>query len=207
MRIDQCVSFSASGSTELQEYKLQTLKKLNEFNDISIPDGSTLVSLKARRMAVAKNLLGQLGEGVNIEPPFFVGWGCNIFIGDNVYINREWVHVSFVLVQVSPSACRVSLFDNALIKIGDRVLIGPGVCICTGTHQTTSVDRKAASGTSFARPIIIKSDCWIGARATLLDGIHIGAGSTIAAGSVVTHDVAPGCLVGGVPARFIRSLE
>jgi hypothetical protein len=82
-------SFSTSRSTELQEYKLQTLKKLNEFNDLSIPDGSTLMSLKERRMTVAKNLLGQLGEGASIEPPFFVGWGCNVFMGDNVYINRE----------------------------------------------------------------------------------------------------------------------
>ena len=49
-------------------------------------------------MTVAKSLLGQLGEGVNIEPPFFVGWGCNVFIGDNVYINRESVHVSFALL-------------------------------------------------------------------------------------------------------------
>jgi acetyltransferase-like isoleucine patch superfamily enzyme len=89
MRVDKYHSFSASASTELQEYKLQTLKKLNEFNDLSIPDGSTLASLKSRRMAVAKSMLGQLGENVNIEPSFFVGWGCNIFIGDNVYINRE----------------------------------------------------------------------------------------------------------------------
>lgn len=69
------------------------------------------------------------------------------------------------------------------------------------------MDREAASGTSFARPITIESDCWIGARATILDGVRIGAGSTIAAGAVVTHDVKPRCLYGGVPARFIRALD
>ncbi|KAJ5958198.1 uncharacterized protein N7479_005348 [Penicillium vulpinum] len=184
------MNFSASKSIELEDYKLQTLTKLNDFNDLTIPDGSTLMSLKTRRMAVAKSLLGQLGDEVTIEPPFFVGWGCNVFIGDNVYINRE-----------------VSLFDNALIQIGDRVLIGPGVCICTGTHEVASSDRKEASGTSFARPIIIESDCWIGARVTILDGVRIGAGSTVAAGAVITHDIAPGCLFGGVPAKFIRALN
>ncbi|KAJ5751966.1 hypothetical protein N7520_008883, partial [Penicillium odoratum] len=176
-------SFAASRSKELRDFKIITLQKLNDFNDQAIPEGSTLESLKIRRMAVAKGLLGQLGEGANIEPPFFVGWGCNVFIGDGVYINRE-----------------VSLYDNTLIRIGDRVLLGPGVCICTGTHQSAAKDRKEASGTSFARPIIIESDCWIGARATILDGVRIGAGATIAAGAVVTQDVEPGCLFGGVPA-------
>ncbi|KAJ5628741.1 galactoside o-acetyltransferase [Penicillium lividum] len=83
------MNFTASRSKELREFKIITLQKLNDFNDRAIPEGSTLESLKLRRMAVAKGLLGQLGEGVNIEPPFFVGWGCNVFIGDGVYINRE----------------------------------------------------------------------------------------------------------------------
>ena len=62
-------------------------------------------------------------------------------------------------------------------------------------------------GTSFARPIVIESDCWIGARVTILDGVRIGAGSTIAAGAVVTQDIEPGCLAGGVPARIIRRFD
>jgi hypothetical protein len=73
------------------DYKLSAMKKLRSFNDDSIPDGSTLASLKARRMAVAKEMIGQLGQGVAIEPPFFHTWGCNIFIGSRVYINRELV--------------------------------------------------------------------------------------------------------------------
>ncbi|KAJ5626236.1 hypothetical protein N7510_002545 [Penicillium lagena] len=183
------LNFSTYNSPEMQEYKLGTLKKLNDFNNLAIPENSTLTSLKQRRMAVAKSMLGQLGEGANIEPPFFVGWGCNVFIGDGVYINRE-----------------VSLYDNALIRIGDRVLIGPGVCICTGTHKTAAKDRQEASGTSFARPITIEADCWIGARATILDGVRIGAGTTIAAGAVVTQDIEAGCLAGGVPAKVLRRL-
>lgn len=73
------------------DYKLIAMKRIRSFNDDSIPDGSTLASLKARRMAVAKEMLGQMGQGVTIEPPFFHTWGCNIFIGNRVYINRESV--------------------------------------------------------------------------------------------------------------------
>ncbi|KAJ5755217.1 hypothetical protein N7533_004760 [Penicillium manginii] len=190
------MSFTASRSPELQDHKLRTLTSLNEFNETTIPEGSTLASLKTRRMTVAKDLLGKTGERVNIEPPFFVGWGCNVFIGNDVYINREdlWAHSA-------------SLFDNAFIRIDDRVLIGPGVCICTGTHQPDAKDRRENSGTSFARPIIIEADCWIGARATILDGVRIGSGTTIAAGAVVTRDIEPRCLAGGIPARIIRRFE
>ncbi|KAL4899545.1 hypothetical protein BDW74DRAFT_163364 [Aspergillus multicolor] len=182
-------NFTISKSPNLQAHKLAVLKALNSFNDTTIPEGSTLASLKARRMAVAKQFIGKVGERVNIEPPFFVAWGCNLFLGDDVYINRE-----------------VSLYDNAIITIGPRTLIGPGVCICTGTHEPDPGERAQDSGTSFARPITIEADCWIGARATILDGVRIGAGSTIAAGAVVTRHVEAGCLAGGVPARVIRRL-
>lgn len=100
----------------------------------------------------------------------------------------------------------MSFYDNAQIRIGDRVLIGPSVCICTGTHQTAAKDRQEASGTSFARPIIIEADCWIGARATILDEVRIGAGTTIAAGAVVTQDIEAGFLAGGVPVKVLRRL-
>lgn len=71
------------------EYKLSTLRMLNEFNDASIPENSTLASLKNRRMAVAKRMLGRVGKNASIEQSFFVTWGCNTILGDDVYINRE----------------------------------------------------------------------------------------------------------------------
>jgi len=67
--------------------------------------------------------------------------------------------------------------------------------------------RREAQGTSFALPIHIEADCWIGARATILPGVTIGRGATVAAGAVVIKDVEAETLVGGVPARFIRSLK
>lgn len=101
----------------------------------------------------------------------------------------------------------VSIHDNSIVQIGDRVLIGPGVCICTGTHAIDAKSRQENEGTSFALPITIESDCWIGARATILPGVRIGKGTTIAAGAIVTRDIEPGCVAGGVPATVIRRLE
>ncbi|PCD35962.1 hypothetical protein AU210_008517 [Fusarium oxysporum f. sp. radicis-cucumerinum] len=184
------MNFNTGNSQEMMVYKLASKKKLLSFNDESIPDGSTLASLKSRRMEVAKEMFGKLGQDVTIEPPFFLLWGCNIFIGNGVYMNRE-----------------VSIHDNALVTIGDGVLIGPGVCICPGTHAADMHSRREAQGTSFALPIRIEADCWIGARATILPGVTIGRGATVAAGAVVIKDVEAETLVGGVPARFIRSLK
>jgi maltose O-acetyltransferase len=65
------------------------MRKLQSFNDASIPPDATLASLASRRMQVAKTMLGKMGTKVNIEPPFFLTWGCNIFIGDGVYMNRK----------------------------------------------------------------------------------------------------------------------
>ena len=102
---------------------------------------------------------------------------------------------------------RVSIYDNALVTIGDGVLIGPDVSICTTTHPTDSKGRKEAQGTSYSLPIRIEADCWIGARVTILAGVTIGRGATVAAGAVVHRDVESETLVGGVPAKFIRSLN
>ncbi|KAK8071213.1 hypothetical protein PG997_011416 [Apiospora hydei] len=174
------MDFATSRAPELQEFRLDMRRKLQTFNDSNIPEGSTVASLTARRMAVAKGMFGRLGAGVNIEPP------------------------SLLFGAATPS---VSIHDYAPVFIGDRVLIGPDACICPITHAPDPDVRREASGTSFARPIRIEDDCWIGARALILPGVRVGRGSTVAAGAVVTKDVEPYSLVGGVPAKLIRRLD
>lgn len=73
----------------MMEYKFQVMRRLQSFNDTTIRDDDTLRSCKARRMEHAAALLGRMGENVSIEPGLFVIWGCTIFVGNDVYVNRK----------------------------------------------------------------------------------------------------------------------
>lgn len=109
-----------------------------------------------------------------------------IDIGSRVYINRD--------VYIRPNT-----------TIGDRVNIGPFVRLITDTHEIGPPARRAGPGRF--DPITIGDGVWIGAAVTVLGGVTIGAGAVVAAGAVVTADVPPNTIVGGVPARVIRSLD
>jgi maltose O-acetyltransferase len=93
---------------------------------------------------------------------------------------------------------------DAPINIGRKVDIGPSVEFVTGSHVIGTSQRRAGAGT--ALPISIGDGCWIGARTVILGGVSIGAGSVVAAGSVVTRDVPANVLVAGVPAKVKRVL-
>jgi maltose O-acetyltransferase len=98
-----------------------------------------------------------------------------------------------------------ALIDGSnTVTIRDRVYFGHGVTILTSSHEMGSRWQRAGKLTS--APVIIDEGAWIGARSTILPGVTIGRGAVIAAGAVVTRDVAPDTLVGGVPARLIREL-
>ncbi len=93
----------------------------------------------------------------------------------------------------------------ALVTIGNHVAVGHHAMLITTSHDSTYEHQRC--GDAFARPIIIEDGSWIGARATVLPGVQVGAGSIVGAGAVVTRDVPANTLVGGCPARVIRSLE
>ncbi len=93
----------------------------------------------------------------------------------------------------------------AEVRIGDRVNIGHDVVLLTVDHQIGDEWRRA--GWSERAPILIGNGVWIGARVVVLPGVSIGAGSVVAAGALVKHDVPEHTLVGGVPARVLRRLE
>ncbi len=93
---------------------------------------------------------------------------------------------------------------GAEVTIGDRVAVGHQVMILTDTHPIGPPERRA--GPVFARPVHIGDGAWLGTRALVLPGVEIGAGAVVAAGAVVTKDVPPNVLVGGVPARVLREL-
>ena len=117
--------------------------------------------------------------------PFFTNFGRFIEIGKNVFINH---------------GC--SFLDMGGITIEDDVLIGPKVNLVTENHPLDPINRRAL----IAKAIVIKRNAWIGAAATILPGVTIGENSVIAAGAVVTKDVAANTIVGGVPAKFIKNI-
>lgn len=104
------------------------------------------------------------------------------------------------------ASSRLKIFDSAPVTIGDYVWIAPDVSIHTDLHSTDPDERREKS-ILFAKPVIIESDCWIGAGAQLMPGVTIGRGCTIGAGAVVTKDIPEYSLAAGVPAKVIRSLK
>lgn len=118
-------------------------------------------------------------------PPFYTDFGKNITIGKNVFIN---------------SGCHFQ--DQGGIEIGDGTLIGHNVVLATINHDLNpSMKRK-----NHYAPIKIGNNVWIGSNATILQGVTIGEWAVIAAGAVVTKDVEPYTVVGGVPAKFIKKV-
>lgn len=116
-------------------------------------------------------------------PPFTADFGKNITIGKNVFFN---------------SGCRFQ--DQGGITIGDGVLIGHNVVIATINHD---FDPKNERKNHYA-PVTIGAHAWIGSNATILPGVTVGEWAVVAAGAVVTKDVEPYTVVGGVPAKFLK---
>lgn len=116
-------------------------------------------------------------------PPFYTDCGKNITVGKNVFIN---------------SGCRFQ--DQGGIYIDDGALIGHNVVLATLNHALDPKER----GTTIPEPIFIGKNVWIGANATILPGVKVGDGAVIAAGAVVTKNVPPRAVVGGVPAKILK---
>lgn len=94
------------------------------------------------------------------------------------------------------------------LRIGSKVMFGPEVMICCGNHNTSVVGRFMCDVHEKLPeddlPVTIEDDVWIGARSILLKGVTVGRGAIVAAGSVVTRDVPPYSVVGGVPAKVLK---
>lgn len=127
----------------------------------------------------------EVGEGFTLFPPFYTDFGKNIAIGRNVFIN---------------SGCHFQ--DQGGIAIGDGALIGHNVVLATVNHALEPEKRRR----NRYAPIRIGENVWIGSNATILPGVTLGDWAVVAAGAVVTKDVPPMTVVGGVPARVFRTI-
>jgi acetyltransferase-like isoleucine patch superfamily enzyme len=133
-------------------------------------------------------LIGKtVDDGFSLIPPFYATGGLDTRVGRNVFINQN-----------------CTFYDLGGLDIGDDVMIGPNVSLITSGHPLDPAQRRAFV---IAKPIVIERNVWIAAGATVIGGVTIGENAVVAAGSVVTKDVPPNTLVGGNPARVIRSIS
>lgn len=128
----------------------------------------------------------EIDPSVTLLPPFYVDFGKNIRIGKRCWIQQ---------------GC--TFFDRGGITLGNDVFIAPKVNLITINHDPDPDNRSATYG----RPIVIEDKVWIGINSTVLPGVSIGYGAIVGANSVVTRDVPPMTVVGGNPAKVIKTIE
>ena len=127
----------------------------------------------------------QRSPALRVFPPFYADFGKNITVGEGVFIN---------------ACCHFQ--DHGGVIIGDGCQIGHNVVFATLNHGLAQEDRQ----TTYPAPIVLGKDVWIGSNATILQGVTIGDNAVVGAGAVVMKDVEANTIVGGVPARFIKSI-
>lgn len=135
------------------------------------------------RSLLSRLLDSQVPKSLRVFPPFYTDFGKNIKIGDNVFIN---------------ACCHFQ--DHGGVTIGDGCQIGHNVVFATLNHELAPERRQ----NTYSAPIVLGRNVWVGANATILQGVTVGDNAVIAAGAVVTKDVAADTIVGGVPAKFIK---
>lgn len=136
--------------------------------------------------ALLARLFGrEVDPTLRVFPPFYTDFGKNIRLGREVFIN---------------ACCHFQ--DHGGVVLGDSCQIGHNVVFATLDHGISPEERK----TTYPAPIVLGRNVWVGSNATILKGVTVGDDAIVAAGAVVTKDVAPGTIVGGVPARPIGTV-
>ena len=152
---------------------------------VHLPASHQKWSFGAKRLRAfcARHMLTSCGENVNVER--HARFGRGVTLGDR-------------------SGIGINASIGEQTHIGSDVMMGPDCVIYTRNHRFDRLDiPMREQGYGPVEPVVIGDDCWIGGRVTILPGVHVGNGAVIAAGAVVTKDVPPYAVVGGVPAKII----
>lgn len=162
---------------KMREASFATKKMLIEMNNATDP-------------AAIRDLLSQItdskiDESVVLFTPLYINYGKHTKIGKNVFINFD-----------------CTFLDLGGITIEDNVLIAPKVSLLSEGHPVSAENRHAL----VPKAIHIKKNAWIGAGATILQGVTIGENAIVASGAVVSKDVPDNTVVGGIPARIIKTI-
>lgn len=127
-------------------------------------------------------------EGLTVLSPVYFDYGKYTRFGKGTFVN----HGCYFM-------------DGGTIHIGENVFIGPFCGFYTASHPIGFADRN--KGLERALPITVGDNCWFGANVSVMQGVTIGAGCVIAAGSVVTGDIPENCLAAGVPAQIKKRID
>lgn len=140
------------------------------------------------RRELIQKAFGKTGENPYVEPRISFDYGFNITVGDNFYCNYDNIFL-----------------DVAPITIGNNCLFGPACQLYTATHPLHPTKRNA--GLEYGKPITIGDNCWLGGSVVILPGVTLGNNVVVGAGSVVTKSFGDNVVLGGNPAKVIRTLE
>ncbi len=163
-------------------------KERNIAKDLCFELNQTKPSNKAKRQTILKALLHAEANNLELLSPFYVDYGYNLFLGEQVFINHDCYFM-----------------DGGKIFVGNHVFIGPKCGFYTAIHPLAYQDRN--QGLEQALPINIGDNVWIGANVIVLPGVTIGNGSVIGAGSVVSKDIPENIVAVGSPAKPIKTIE
>lgn len=152
-----------------------------EFNSTSGDD-------HAERDRILRELLGKVGKGTVVRPPFRCDYGYQTHIGARTFVNWGLI-----------------CLDVGRITIGDDVQIGPNVQLLTATHPIKPEPRRAKWEGS--RPITIGDNVWLAGGVIVCPGVTVGNNTVVGAGAVVTRDLPPNVVAVGNPAKVLRSVD
>ena len=173
---------------ELTRLRIRVRKLARRYNQTDEDDPA--------REALLRELLPASPHLPELQAPAYFDYGCNTVFGKNCFAN-----FNFTCLDVCP------------VRIGESVMIGPNVTLATPLHPLLPEERSVRQrpdgsvyDLEYAKPITIADGCWLGANVVVCGGVHIGEGSVVGAGSVVTRDVPPRGLAAGNPCQVIRAL-
>ncbi len=147
---------------------------------------SNQVDLVEIRTFLSQIINSEISKTTTIFPPFQINYGKNTCIGSNVFINFNCI-----------------ILDLGGVTIDDNVMIAPNVSILSEGHPVSPQERQTLT----ASKIHIKKNVWIGANATILQGVTLGENSVVASGAVVSKNVPNNVIVAGIPAKIINTFK